>query len=47
MIATAIPAADAGATVRVLADACAGSTPENHERALAAMALFAPQIVIA
>jgi hypothetical protein len=32
--------------VRVVRDACAGSTPENHERALAAMALYAPQITI-
>lgn len=46
VIATALPAADAGATVRVVADACAGSTPENHDRALAAMALFGPQITI-
>lgn len=46
VIATALPAADAGATVRVFADACAGSTPENHDRALRAMALFGPQITI-
>ncbi|CCH70722.1 putative Hydrolase, isochorismatase [Phycicoccus elongatus Lp2] len=46
VIATALPAADAGATVRVIADACAGSTPENGERALAAMELFAPQIQV-
>lgn len=46
VIATALPAADAGATVRVVEAACAGSTPENHERAIAAMALFGPQIVI-
>lgn len=47
VISTALPAADAGATIRVVADACAGSTPENHEHALAVMALFAPQITIA
>ena len=46
VLSTALPAADAGATVRVVRDACAGSTPENHERALAAMALYAPQITI-
>jgi nicotinamidase-related amidase len=46
VLSTALPAADAGATVRVVADACAGSTPENHERALAAMALYAPQITV-
>ena len=46
VIATALPAADAGAHVRLVADACAGSTPENHQTALAAMSLFAPQITI-
>ena len=46
MLSTALPAADAGATVRVVADACAGSTPENHARALEAMALYGPQITI-
>ncbi|GAA1784198.1 MAG: cysteine hydrolase [Actinobacteria bacterium] len=46
VIATALPAADAGATIRIAAAACAGSTPENHQRALDAMALFGPQIVI-
>ncbi len=46
VISTALPAADAGATVRVVADACAGSTPENHAQALAAMALFGPQVAI-
>ena len=30
-----------------VAAACAGSSPENHERALAAMALYAPQITVA
>ncbi len=46
VIATALPAADAGATVTVVADACAGSTAENHAQAIAAMALFGPQITI-
>lgn len=46
VISTALPMADAGVRVEVAARACAGSTPENHERALAAMALFAPQIVV-
>jgi len=46
VIATALPAADDGATIRVVADACAGSTSENHDRAIGAMALFGPQIVI-
>ena len=46
VISTALPAADAGATVRVVASGCAGSTVENHARALAAMALYGPQITI-
>ncbi len=46
VISTALPAADDGATVLVAADACAGSTPENHQRALDAMALYAPQIQV-
>lgn len=46
VIATALPAADAGATIRVDAAACAGSTPDNHQRALDGMALFGPQITI-
>ena len=46
VLSTALPAADSGATVRVVANACAGSTPANHERALAAMALYGPQITI-
>ncbi|GAA4414049.1 isochorismatase family protein [Fodinibacter luteus] len=46
VLSTALPAADAGATVRVSAAACAGSSLENHARALAAMALYAPQITL-
>ena len=46
VLATALPAADAGATVRVVGQACAGSTAENHQRALDAMALFGPHITI-
>ena len=37
VLSTALPAADAG---------CAGSSEENHRRALNAMALFGPQITI-
>lgn len=47
VLSTALAAADAGAHVRVATAACAGSTDENHERALAAMALYAPQITLA
>jgi hypothetical protein len=32
--------------VRVVAGACAGSSPENHARALEVMALYAPQITV-
>jgi nicotinamidase-related amidase len=46
VIATAIPAGDAGASVRVFGDACAGSTPENHAKALDVMRLFAPQVTV-
>ncbi len=38
--------ADAGVGVEVVADACAGSSPENHGQALAAMSLFAPQVTV-
>ncbi len=46
VISTALPAADAGIHVRVAADACAGASPEDHRRALDAMALYAPLIEI-
>lgn len=46
VISTALTAADAGATVTVVTDACAGSTPENHRSALDVMALYPPQITL-
>lgn len=46
VLSTALPAADAGATVEVLAAACAGSSPQAHEEALASMARYAPQITV-
>jgi nicotinamidase-related amidase len=46
VLSTALPAADAGIRVRVVADACAGATPEDHRRALDAMALYAPLVEI-
>lgn len=46
VISTALPAADAGATVQVVSDACAGSTPDNHAKALDVMELYPPQIVL-
>ena len=47
VISTALAAADAGATITVVTDACAGSTPENHRAALDVMALYPPQITLA
>lgn len=44
VITTALAAADAGAHVQVVRDACAGSTPADGEAALQVMGLFAPQI---
>jgi nicotinamidase-related amidase len=46
VIATALPAADAGMFVRVVADACAGATAEAHDAALTVMRGFAPQIEV-
>lgn len=46
VISTALPAADAGASIVVAADACAGSTREGHDAALHIMGLYAPQIVV-
>lgn len=46
VISTALAAADAGVHVRVVGDACAGLSPVDHERALAAMALYAPLIEV-
>ncbi len=47
VIATALAAADHGIRVTVVADACAGASPEDHQRALDAMALFTPLIELA
>jgi nicotinamidase-related amidase len=46
VLSTALPAADAGVEVVVPADACAGATPEDHRRALEAMALYAPLVEV-
>ena len=46
VISTALAAADAGARVRVVSDACAGSTPHNQAAALQVMGLYAPQIEV-
>lgn len=39
-------AADAGVAVRVAADACAGATDADHDRALAVLAPYAPLITV-
>jgi nicotinamidase-related amidase len=41
-----LAAADAGVAVSVVADACAGLSPADHQRALDAMAPYAPLIEI-
>ncbi|NLI18019.1 MAG: cysteine hydrolase [Actinomycetales bacterium] len=46
VISTALPAADAGATLSVVTDACAGSTAENHAAALHVLSLYPPQITL-
>lgn len=46
VLSTALAAADAGVRVQVVADACAGASPTDHQRALDAMALYAPLIEI-
>ncbi len=46
VLSTALAAADAGVEVRVVADACAGASPEDHRRALDAMALYAPLVTV-
>ena len=44
VITTALAAADAGAWVKVVSDACAGSAPDSHEAALTVMDLYSLQI---
>jgi nicotinamidase-related amidase len=46
VLSTALAAADAGVAVRVVADACAGASEPDHQRALDAMALYAPLITL-
>ena len=46
VLSTALAAGDAGVPVRVVADACAGLTESDHQRALDAMALYAPLITL-
>jgi nicotinamidase-related amidase len=44
VISTVLPASDAGATVTVATDACAGSNDENHQKALDVMGLYQPLV---
>ncbi len=46
VLSTALAAADAGRFVTVVADACAGLSDADHQRAVDAMALYAPLITI-
>jgi nicotinamidase-related amidase len=46
VISTVLAAADAGARVRVVADACAGASDETHAQALAVMALYEPLVQV-
>ncbi|PRY41239.1 nicotinamidase-related amidase [Geodermatophilus tzadiensis] len=44
VVSTVLPAADAGVPVRVVTDACAGSSDDDHRRALHLMGLYAPLV---
>lgn len=46
VVSTALAAADAGAFVTIAADACAGSTAENHTAAVQVMSLYPPQLTV-
>lgn len=47
VLSTVLAAADDGARVTVVTDACAASTPENGAAAEAVMGLYAPQVSLA
>jgi len=46
VISTVLPAADAGVPIRVVSDACAGSSDDDHDRAVRIMGLYAPLVEI-
>jgi nicotinamidase-related amidase len=46
VLSTAVSAADAGVRVRVVGDACAGSSPAAHERTLAVLAGYGPIVSV-
>jgi nicotinamidase-related amidase len=47
VLSTVLAAADGGAAVLVVTDACAGSSDENHAKALDVMALYQPLVSFA
>ena len=47
VISTVLAAADAGASILVVTDACAGSSDDNHAKALDVMALYGPLVSLA
>ena len=47
VISTAVTGADAGGRITIAADACAGSSAENHAAALTVMGLYPPQLTVA
>jgi nicotinamidase-related amidase len=47
VISTVLAAADAGASITVATDACAGSSDENHQKALDVMSLYGPLVRLA
>ena len=46
VLSTAVGAADAGVSVQVVADACAGVNNESHANALRVMSLYAPLVEV-
>lgn len=46
ILATALAAADAGRSVTIVSDACAGATQQAHEESLRILELFAPMITV-
>ena len=46
VLSTALAAADAGVTVQVVADACAGASDQSQQQALDIMRLYAPLIEV-
>ncbi len=47
VVSTVLAAADAGASMTVVTDACAGSTDGNHQKALDVMTLYGPLVTLA